>query len=399
MNRRSSPLYLGLALSLLQAPPRAQTGAGTVKVFVLAGQSNMEGFGKLGANAGEKGTLKWVIAQEALKDSFPSLVDKDRKWLILDDKGAYKVRTDVRIYYKRGESDQLLKGGLTAGLGYNQELIGPEFGFGHVMGEFYADPVLVVKVARGGKSLNKDFLPPRDGGYGAPSKDGDPGYWYKRVVDDVKYVLGNFQTVYPELAGKQAELMGFGWHQGWNDGESEAVAKAYEGHMINFIKEIRQDLSKPALPFVIAVSGFNGFKTTGLDTWQARLANVVMPAQFAAAAKSTQAAAVDTRPFWRAGNLSPDPDAPYHWNLNAETYFLIGNGLGEAMKKLLPVPTALRAPDRRAVKLGLGKHAGYLSVDGRRRRTTSPMTSRVGESKPRRAVSSAMADKVDTQTR
>ena len=43
---------------------------------------------------------------------------------------------------------------------------------------------------------------------------------------------------------------------------------------------------------------------------------------------------VETRDFWRDANDSP-ADQSYHWNRNAETYFLIGNGMGEAMVEIL----------------------------------------------------------------
>jgi alpha-galactosidase len=39
---------------------------------------------------------------------------------------------------------------------------------------------------------------------------------------------------------------------------------------------------------------------------------------------------VPTREFWRPAEASPANQA-YHWNRNAETYWLIGAGLGQAM--------------------------------------------------------------------
>lgn len=42
---------------------------------------------------------------------------------------------------------------------------------------------------------------------------------------------------------------------------------------------------------------------------------------------------VETRDFYRPKEVSPSGQG-YHWNTNAETYFLIGNGMGEAMSKL-----------------------------------------------------------------
>ncbi len=42
---------------------------------------------------------------------------------------------------------------------------------------------------------------------------------------------------------------------------------------------------------------------------------------------------VGTRTFWRAKEVSPSGQG-YHWNSNAETYYLIGEAMGKAMKKL-----------------------------------------------------------------
>jgi alpha-galactosidase len=41
---------------------------------------------------------------------------------------------------------------------------------------------------------------------------------------------------------------------------------------------------------------------------------------------------VGTWNFYRLREVSPSGQT-YHWNNNAETYFLIGNGIGEAMIK------------------------------------------------------------------
>jgi len=47
---------------------------------------------------------------------------------------------------------------------------------------------------------------------------------------------------------------------------------------------------------------------------------------------------VGTKSFWRPQEQSPTGQG-YHWNSNAETYYLIGEAMGEAMKKLLvPLP-------------------------------------------------------------
>ena len=46
---------------------------------------------------------------------------------------------------------------------------------------------------------------------------------------------------------------------------------------------------------------------------------------------------VDTRPFWRDPYESPS-DQVYHWNLNAETYYLIGKEMGRSIIDLACQP-------------------------------------------------------------
>ena len=127
-----------------------------VKVFILAGQSNMEGHGFIKADPKRndgKGSLEYVAKQPATADKFKHLLDKDGKWA---------VRDDVWIHYLAR------KGKLTVGYGVGEDVIGPELGFGHVVGETDEEPVLLIKLAWGGKSLAKDFRPPSSGGEVGP---------------------------------------------------------------------------------------------------------------------------------------------------------------------------------------------------------------------------------------
>ena len=45
-------------------------------------------------------------------------------------------------------------------------------------------------------------------------------------------------------------------------------------------------------------------------------------------------ATVETRDFYRPPEESPAA-IPIHWNTNAETFFLMGDAMGEAMKELM----------------------------------------------------------------
>jgi alpha-galactosidase len=148
-------------------------------------------------------------------------------------------------------------------------------------------------------------------------------------MDLTKAALKNVKELVPGSDGKYV-LAGFAWHQGWNDRINDKFVAEYETNMVNFIRDVRKDLDAPNLPFVIAETGM-----TGPNEMHPRALGL-MKAQAAAAAHPDfkgNAAFVKTQSFWREKEDSP-ANQGYHWNCNAETYYLIGEGLGEAMLKL-----------------------------------------------------------------
>lgn len=303
--------HLPLFLALCAAPAIAQDADAPqpVQVFILAGQSNMVGAGVVPANPdrnGGKGTLEHCV--KTAPERFGHLVD---------DAGAWVVRDDCWITY----FDQ--RGGLTVGYGGNAEQIGPELGFGHVVAERITAPVLLIKVAWGGKSIAVDFRP--------PSAGGEVGPCYTELVTRVKDVLADIGAHVPGYRDQGYELRGFGWHQGWNDRINQAFNDAYAENLSHFIRDIRKTFDAPALPFVIAETGMSGPEE------QHPRALSLMAAQQAVAEREEfrgNVAFVGTRGFWRAKEDSPSAQA-YHWNNNAETYYLIGEGMGKAMLGLL----------------------------------------------------------------
>lgn len=287
----------------------AQAGKSPVKVFILAGQSNMEGQGEIG---GGKGSLEFLAKDPASASRYKHLLDKDGKWVVRDD-----------VWCSYGNKGKLTAGGFAAG-----GCIGPELGFGWEVGNYLDNQVLLVKIAVGGTSLAGPWRPPSSGG--------ETGWLYKAVLDAVKKLPETIKADFPDHDGKGFEIAGFGWHQGWNDGCAEATAMEYETNMVNFIKDIRKDLGLPHLPFVIGGSGFGGWEQKN----QRRLK--ISSAQKAAAEREEfkgNALYVETRPFFRPREVSPHGFG-YHWNGNAETYYLIGEGMGKAMVELLGGPKA-----------------------------------------------------------
>ncbi len=289
--------------------------AGTpVKVFILAGQSNMEGKGSVedgyGGVAGAIGSLRYQVNTDPA--NYGHLVDGGGDWV---------TRNDVWI---SSTTDSGEKGDLTVGFG-SSDLIGPELGFGNVMGDIHDEQVLLIKTAWGGKSLAVDFRPPSSGG--------TVGYYYNEMLYTINNVLENIGTEFPDYEGQGYQIVGFGWHQGWNDRVNGDYVAEYEQNMENFIKDVRTDLDVADLPFVIATTGMTGPGETNTNALALMEAQMAMADAEAHPEFAGNVAAIDTRDFWRAENVSPS-DADYHWNRNGETYYLIGDSMGEALAGL-----------------------------------------------------------------
>jgi hypothetical protein len=326
-------LFAAAALAALAYPvmaqqadptkPTKQAGKSPVKVFILAGQSNMEGQGVVDLEGkdynGARGTLNTVM-----KDPAKAALYKHLK----DDKGQWTVREDVWVWYKP-ENSPVKCGPL--GFGFTpyggKHHFGPEFQFGHIMGDALGNQVLLIKTAWGGKSLYKDFRPPSSGG--------EVGPYYTKMLADVREALADPKKFFPGYAGGGYELAGFVWYHGWNDGcDPKNAVPEYEQNLVNLIKDLRKDLNAPNLPVVIGELTGPWVKAEG--QWAA-----IRKAQADAAAhpefKGT-VTFVETHDFVRKPEDSPCPGHGHHEFANAETYFLVGNALGEGMKKLPAAP-------------------------------------------------------------
>ena len=339
-NRNSlTRLASALAFSLVffaTAVLFAADGKGPVKVFILAGQSNMEGQGALT-------TLDWLGEDPAHGHLLGKLKNEE---------GSWKVRNDVWVYYPRARGG-LKKGNLTVGYGANDEKIGPELMFGQLVGEHFDNQVLLIKTCWGGKSLATEFRPPSSGG--------ETGPYYQQMLEIVRHALANLKDQFPEYAGQGYEIAGFVWFQGWNDMIKTDRVAEYETNMVNLIKDVRKALKTPNLPIVIGELGAGGEESARENV---RMADI-RKAQAAPADRPEfkgSVAFVQTSKYWdeTAHSLMKkywikrkwvDEDAhqqfqtmgnqpPYHYLGSGKIFALIGYGFGQAMIELCPAPSA-----------------------------------------------------------
>ena len=287
-----------------------------VKVFILAGQSNMEGHGLIKGRPDQKGTLEELVKNPKTSKKFNQLITASGEW---------KTRSDVWISWLNKN------GNLTVGGYAGRGSIGPELGFGWLLGDHLDEPIILLKFGPGGTSLAGPWRPPSSGPKDNKPRGDNIGVQYDHLISKTKDVISNVDKYFPALKGRKLELAGFGWHQGWNDGCSMKDSKEYKKNLINLIKDVRRDLNANNLPFVIAGSGFGGWDQS-IDRRLMIINSQKAVTEIPEFKHSTRY--VETRGFFRDGSVSPRP-IRYHWCCNAETYWLIGEGMGQAMIKIL----------------------------------------------------------------
>ncbi len=268
------------------------------------------------------------------KGDLETVTKKDKKFqYLIDDAGKWTVRNDV--YFQEA---RLVEGGkgcpLTATANSmclpKCKSIGPELGFGYVMGTYHDEQVLLIKTSQGNRSLGFDFRPPSS--RLDPANENE-GMEYRLMVKGVRETLANIDKIVPGYKGQGYEIVGFGWFQGHKDlGSTKAE---YEKCLVNLINDLRKDFESPKMRVVVATVGFHGYRLgTGnwnwKGVWEAQMA-VGDPKQHPEYAGTVSS--VDTRDFWQEAGDSPS-EQDYHYNRNAETYMLVGEAMGRAMVRL-----------------------------------------------------------------
>eukprot|EP00931_Biecheleriopsis_adriatica_P010511 TRINITY_DN111587_c0_g1_i1.p1 TRINITY_DN111587_c0_g1~~TRINITY_DN111587_c0_g1_i1.p1 ORF type:complete len:201 (-),score=30.41 TRINITY_DN111587_c0_g1_i1:129-731(-) len=126
---------------------------GTFDVYILAGQSNMQGRG-LTAGKGP-GTLQDLCKDSKTKAIIGQACD-GKKFNKVDNVNVWMSQKNCGQASSTCDPWQNKEGKLGPGFGYSSKLIGPELGFGFAMKN--ADParqILILKVAFGGSTLAK----------------------------------------------------------------------------------------------------------------------------------------------------------------------------------------------------------------------------------------------------
>ncbi len=325
-----------------------QLHAKPLKVFILAGQSNMEGHA-------EVRTFDYIG-----KDPLTAPLLKEMR----NPDGTPRVCDKVWMSYLTGPYDGSANGEglgkLTAGFGARGDQpakdggkIGPEFTFGIYMEKQLNEPILIIKTAWGGRSLNTEFRPPSAGQYKLPKetqagwdrnpnapdrkkwqedKDAASGVFYRMMIEHVKKVLADPKRVCPEYDEKAGyEVAGFVWLQGFNDlvdGQTYPNENydEYSRLLSHFIRDVRKDLSAPKMPFVIGVLGVDG-ESKNVNFRKAMAAPAAMP-EF-----KGNVVAVETAPFWDDVIAAAQPKQGDYNNIVGTAHTLKNDGTVDRERK------------------------------------------------------------------
>ena len=189
------------------------------KVFLLAGQSNMDG---------------------RAKASGLSKIDRQR---------LKKSQKNVTLYYNFGEGkplDTTRVANHTAKKFGAEYLFGPELFFGIKMSEKYPNhKIVLIKRARGGMSLYGAWNPDWTLEKATLIKEDKQPKLYSEFVEYSKNVLSKLTNY---------EILGMLWVQGESDSGKKGGTKpreSYEYNLKNLIQNVRKDFNKPELPFLM----------------------------------------------------------------------------------------------------------------------------------------------------
>jgi alpha-galactosidase len=106
------------------------------------------------------------------------------------------------------------------------------------------------------------------------------GECYRKMVAETRDCLENMGRYFPQLKGKEYEIVGFVWFQGWNEMfptqgcPFDQVISEYPANYARMIQDLEKDFGLASLPSVVGEMGVDGDRARGksLDLRKAQAA-------------------------------------------------------------------------------------------------------------------------------
>jgi hypothetical protein len=335
-----------VSLGLVGTVAAAQPPSRILKVYLLAGQSNMEGHGythqegddwlaKIGYPDGTSidsllnhpGYAKQLDASKytflpALGPSW--LKPRDNVWAIHMDSGSGKpFRVQHTEAARKGEwreGERLLQPGF-GNAANDVSKFGPELALGHCLGDRLDSPIYLYKSDHGGTALATAWRSPS----AVKQRGGEVGSHYRNTVESFRAFLKRLDADLADDGTLNAyggatgyEVCGFVWLQGWNDAINPERRAEYEANLIDLVRDLRSDLKQPRLPAVIIESADMNEQ---LNTARKNAAATLNKDQ----AKSAV--------FVPTSGLKAGYKGGFHFEVRAENYLEVGWRAGQAILK------------------------------------------------------------------
>ena len=189
---------------------------------------------------------------------------------------------------------------------------GPELVFGQALSKAGYSSTSLIKVAHGGTTLYVDWRSPLSGGTVGPL--------YTELRSRIQSLKSAPASVNPSCKAQGCRWSAFVWFQGENDSFASANGLSYEQNLKNLIADVRSDAGSPTLPVVIVQTG----------GWAQSL-------PFGKNVAAAQKAVVDADRYARLVNTS-DLSKFYHYDPAAQ--LIIGDRIALAVKALFAAATA-----------------------------------------------------------
>jgi hypothetical protein len=288
-----------------------------LKVYILSGQSNMDGLGKMAD----------IIANDSFAE-YRTIYPKIKFFLALE--GGELTYSDT---LKPGSSALQDVGGISG-----NNTFGPELGIAKILSsKFPNDTMVFIKIPWGGTILETNWVKDQP-------KPGETVPVYSWFISRVKEALDQLSK-----SPEGYEIQGVIWLQGEGDGLDSGIASRYSENLHYFVESrLRPDLRNyPAhlingmVPFVYGrihnekFPPFTSTNTTWTEMWP--YGDQVQKAQYNAQNEIPCVRCSDTSliaTVWPYGSPdSPLGFGPAHYN--TEGVIRVGEGLGRAMVELL----------------------------------------------------------------
>jgi hypothetical protein len=389
MTRFLQAAALCAACGLSLQPCRA---GGTLRIFLLAGQSNMEGqaytYDSAATATWNVPTMQFLLSGTAAATTYVANMPFGFKTSL--NSGWLSPRADVwAVHYNSSDGTvknvlptnnpadlvsgiQPLQPGFGVGTG-SGSMIGPELGMGIRLGDATADPVFLFKSSMGGTTLGTDWRPTD----AVTKRGGTVGANYTHTMtrfiqflDSLDADLGDDGVLNNYNNATAYQVSGVFWFQGWNEQYDDAPYTAaqlqaeYKDNLVDLIHSIRA-----------ADPRIGG--SVGLIVGESADQNATLNAARIAAVAELNGEIANSAAYFDTDNMiganwgNNDGGAPfstgwgYHYNARAENYLEIGwRAAGAALDNgfLSPSPLWFATPVVTSATTSQATASAYLNA-------------------------------------